>query len=140
MKMVLKHHLEDQLSEVEFKENVVSNFAVKDFDKYNNQTFKAKFLSSPKSYYTVNLGTLKKVNEIENFLSQNPEINKNEIFTYTLGTKLDKVIVLSGIYATEEEALASIKKLNSKFVKENDPFVEKVAKKQEIYLKHHGIK
>ena len=131
---------EDQLSEVEFKENVVSNFAVKDFDKYNNQTFKAKFLSSPKNYYTVNLGTLKKVNEIENFLSQNPEINKNEIFTYTLGTKLDKVIVLSGIYATEEEALASIKKLNSKFVKENDPFVEKVAKKQEIYLKHHGIK
>ena len=68
------------------------------------------------------------------------EINKNEVFTYTLGMNLDKVIVLGGVYKTQDEAQAFIKKLSSRFIKENDPFVEKVAKKQEVYFKHHSIK
>lgn len=88
----------------------------------------------------MNLVTLRDVNQIERFLSRNSQIDKNKIFTYTLGLKLDKVIVLGGLFKTKEEAEIAMKELGETFVNKNKPFIEKISKKREIYFKHHGTK
>lgn len=130
--------LDDQLKEAEFKEKTIQSYTEKEFDKYNNLEFKEKFLSASGDYYTLNLVTLKDVEQIERFISRNPQINKETIFTYTLGMKLDKVIVLNGLYKTKEEAQMAMKELSDEFVSRNKPFIERISKKQEIYFKHHG--
>ena len=130
--------LDNQLKEAEFKEKTIQSYTEKEFDKYNNLEFKEKFLHASGDYYTLNLVTLKDVEQIERFISRNPQVNKETIFTYTLGMKLDKVIILSGLYKTKEEAQIAMKQLSDEFVDRNKPFIERISKKQEIYFKHHG--
>lgn len=119
------------LETISYKQNDVENF--------NNQTFKNDFLSAPESSYTVNLGTLKKLDSIPKFLEENG-VNKDEIFMMIMGESQDQIVILSGIYSDRYEALAAIEKLPLFVRKVNKPYIEKIFRKQEKFKEYHTLR
>ena len=107
---------------------------LKNLDDYNKE-FKKEFLSSPREYYTINVASLRDVSKVEKFLDYYNISDK--AFLFTVGENKDKIKVMYGSYSTREEVLDALSKLSSDLIKSNNPYIEKIHRKQDLYKEYH---
>ncbi len=103
--------------------------------QFNNEAFKKSFLEAPKTYYSVNIGTLFDVNKVQDFIN-NYKLN-DKVFVFEVGEKLDSIKIMYGVFKNRDEALNAIKALPAGLVKTNKPYIEKIFRKQDLYKLYH---
>ena len=94
--------------------------------------FEKKFLSAPKDYYSIFLASLDTKKDAQSFVKKYSLGNKSII----VHSNSDKMIVMTGIYSNRTEALSGLSNLDNR-LKKNKPFLQKIFRTQESYLKNN---
>lgn len=105
---------------------------VKTYTKYIS--FKERFLTAPKSKYTINLAHSDSVRKAQELLDRN-KLNGNAFyFSFRKVKPLQRIVM--GVYDNLAEAKKAYKSL-PKELKRNKPVIERISKKQKVYFKYH---
>ena len=126
LKVVEKKVVEEEVEEEKVEEEKVEE----EIEKTSN--FEEKFLSAPKNYYSIFLASLDTVKDAESFVKKHSLENRS----IKVLSNSDKMIIMSGVYATRENALEGISNLENS-LKKNKPFIQKIFRTQESYLKNN---
>ncbi|MFA7090327.1 MAG: TolC family protein [Arcobacteraceae bacterium] len=99
-------------------------------------SFKEEFLNAPSSKYTLNIATLATQEESEKFMKMNKIEEK--AFSFIFGEETSNSKVMYGVFDTYQEAQEAAKNL-PKTLKRNNPRVEQIQNKQDLYKKYNAI-
>ena len=89
-------------------------------------------MSAPKDYYSIFLASLDTKKDAQSFVKKYSLGNKSII----VHSNSDKMIVMTGIYSNRTEALSGLSNLDNR-LKKNKPFLQKIFRTQESYLKNN---
>ncbi|SKB37954.1 TolC family protein [Malaciobacter marinus] len=109
-------------------------------DKKENRTkslndFEALFLEVPKNYYTINLATINTKEEAKEFTLKHGI--EDTSFVFSFGDK-NLAKVMYGVFENYEQAKKALEELPLN-LRKNSPYIEKIAKKQDLYNKYHSL-
>ena len=113
--------------------NIIEPF-IEETQVKDKASFKEKFLSASKEYYTINLATLFYEQDANRF--ENKYTSKLNLFLFKFGKEKTYFKAVSGVFLSEEEALNAIENLPYE-LKRNKPRVEKISNKQNLYWKYN---
>jgi septal ring-binding cell division protein DamX len=98
-------------------------------------SFKEEFLNAPSSKYTLNIATLSTQEESEEFMRRNRIEEK--AFSFIFGEETSNSKVMYGVFDTYQEAQEAAKNL-PKTLRRNNPRVEQIQNKQDLYKKYNA--
>ncbi len=129
----LLEHLEESVSS-EPLESTISSIAQSE-SVLKELSFKEKFLQAPQEKYTINLATFSTQEGSERFIKEN-NISESS-FAFLFGQEEQYYKVMCGIFNSYNEAKEFIKNLSEKVQKENQPRIEPISIKQNLYKKYN---
>ena len=101
------------------------------------KSFKDRFLTAPKDYYTINLAYAKKDSTAQNLIDKNNF--QKSAFYFRFGNELQHIKVMLGVFKTKAEAYEVLSNLVDT-LKRLQPRVESVELKQKLYRKYNSSK
>ena len=116
------------------KEKVPESSTITPNSANSQLTFKERFLQASSDKYTVNLATFTSMERSIKFMNMN-QIS-NEAFSFLFGEKEQYYKVMYGVFGSYDEAKVAISKL-SEAIRENNPKIEPIHVKQDLYKKYN---
>ena len=104
--------------------------------KEKDESFKQRFLSASRDKYTINLALSNSERAAQKFID-NYDLN-SEAFFFSFGYDKPLQKIVMGVFDTKKEAKEVLANLDENLQK-NRPLIEKIAIKQDLYKKYHGI-
>ena len=95
-----------------------------------NQSFKNKFLSANKEYFTINIVSLSSMKKAEILLLNNNILNDSFVFKYGRDGKWVKVVY--GVFESYSQAFDALQNKQS-LIEQYHPVIEKIYNKQKLY-------
>ena len=101
--------------------------------KEANSQLRGSFLEAPEGYYTINVTTTNGLNAANAYIQEN---NLTDANAYSFGPEMKSAKVIYGIFKSVEDAKVAISNLPAS-VKDNQPYIDNIAKHQKLYLKYN---
>jgi len=131
----LKDVKHDYLSYVEGLSTYIKPYVIKPIipKKFKtNKSFKNKFLSTNKEYFTINIVSLSSMEKAKNLLLNNNIYNDSFVFKYGRNGKWVKVVY--GVFESYSQAFEALQNKQS-LIEQYHPVIEKIDNKQKLYNK-----
>lgn len=129
----------DELRPKELVETRTIKLAPKPPQEYfTNKEFKDKFVNADINYYTINLGTLSKLDDVVRLMDSEKLYDNSLIFRY--GTNSEWIKVVYGVYENYEDAKVALALLSPNIVDKYFPIIENIKSKQELFAKYKDLK
>ncbi|MAD42687.1 MAG: hypothetical protein CL623_09900, partial [Arcobacter sp.] len=106
---------------------------IDDIENINEITdFEKEFLTAPQDYFSIFLASLDTIEDAQSFVS-NHNLEDNSIIVVS---NSGKMIIMTGVYASSDDAVAGISELSNN-LKKNKPFIQRIFRTQESYFKNN---
>jgi len=105
---------------------------------FTNEIFKEKFINAKEEYYTINLGTLSKLDDVVRLMDSENLYDNSFIFRF--GRNKEWIKIVYGIYENYDDAKIALASLSPDIINKYFPVIESIKTKQDLFEKYKDLK
>ena len=112
----------------------LNNLSEKEISSTSNISYNF-LLEAPIDYYTINIATLNKNEDIKNYLNKN-DFDISGVYNYSFGVNRENIKIIYGVFKSIDEAKDAMNKLPKSII-EKKPYIDNIKKHQKLFLKYN---